>query len=232
MREQIRVLRDSYIYRVEHRIMEGDCDYDHGPRLVQVPTLLVDKYPVTNAEFYEFLQESGYWPADSSNFLRHWMDGKYLPEDADKPVVWVSHEDALSYAAWYGCRLLYDFEWQYVAAGARKKRYPWGNSFDRSKCNDTGGEALTPVNTYPEGASCFGICDLCGNAHEWTQEVLDDGMHRFTFLRGGCSYKAPHFWHAEGGAKPNDWHLKFPLLNEGMNRCATVTFRCAKEEKE
>ena len=88
------------------------------------------------------------------------------------------------------------------------------------------------VTAYPEGRSPFGLWDMCGNAHEWTQEVFDDGMHVYTFLRGGASYKAPHFWHAEGGAKPNNWHLKFQLLNEGMNRCGTVTFRCAKEVEE
>ena len=26
---------DSYIYRVKHRIMEGDCEYDHGPRVIR-----------------------------------------------------------------------------------------------------------------------------------------------------------------------------------------------------
>lgn len=232
MESMVRILQTSYIYRVEHRIMEGDCDYDHGPRMVQVPELLVDKYPVTNERFYQFLQESGYKPADGHNFLKHWENGRYRQQDAKKPVVWVSHKDAKAFAKWYGGRLLYDWEWQYIAAGKEKYRYPWGNEFDKTKCNDTGMEALTEVDAYPEGASPFGICDLCGNAHEWTEEIVDDGMHRFTFLRGGCSYRAPHFWHAEGGAKPNNWHLKFQFLNEGMNRCATVTFRLAKEVTE
>lgn len=231
MAEQVQIPEDSYIYRVEHRIMEGDCDYDHGPRMVHIPSLLVDKYPVTNGRYYEFMKDSGYDPRDGKNFLRHWRDGRYLEEDENKPVTWVSQKDAKAFASWYGCRLLFDCEWQYAAGGRKKYRFPWGNEFDRDKCNDTGGEALTDVDKYPAGMSTFGIWDMCGNAHEWTEDLIDDGMHLFTFLRGGGSYRAPHFWHAEGGARPNNWHLKFQLLNEGMNRCATVTFRCAREEK-
>ena len=49
--EKVFIQGDSYIYRVKHRIMEGDCEYDHGPRLVKVPSLLADKYPVTNERF-------------------------------------------------------------------------------------------------------------------------------------------------------------------------------------
>lgn len=229
MEGQVFIPGDSFIYRVEHRIMEGDCDYDHGPRMVKVPDLFIDKYPVTNERYYYFLKESGYKPKDSKNYLKHWKDGIYKTEDRKKPVVWISHKDAKAFADWYGCRLLKDFEWQYAAGGKEKLLYPWGNMFDHNMCNSTGDETLTVVDAYPLGCSPFGIYDMCGNAHEWTEEIFDDGMHQITFLKGGCSYKGSNFWHAEGGAKPNNWHLKFQLLNEGMNRCGTITFRCARE---
>lgn len=101
--EKVFIQGDSYIYRVEHRIMEGDCEYDHGPRMVKVPSLLVDKYPVTNDRFYRFLKESGYEPRNRENFLRHWEAGRYKEEDRNKPVIWVSHKDAEAFAQWYGC---------------------------------------------------------------------------------------------------------------------------------
>lgn len=147
--------------------------------MVRVPALFADRYPVTNERFYRFLQESGYQPEDTKNFLRHWKDGRFLEEDRKKPVVWVSHKDAEAFAGWYGARLLTDYEWQYAAGGKEKFRYPWGDEYDRTKCNDTGEETLTPVDAYPEGASPFGLCDMCGNAHEWTEDVLDDGIHQF-----------------------------------------------------
>ena len=40
---QVYIPEGHYIYRAEHRIMEGDCEYDHGPRMVRVPALFVDR---------------------------------------------------------------------------------------------------------------------------------------------------------------------------------------------
>ena len=107
----------TYIYRVVHRVMEGDCQCEHGPMPVTVGPLYADVYPVTNAQYYQFVQDSGYRPEDDRGYLRHWVDGCYKPEDADKPVVWVSLEDARAYAAFYGKRLPKDYEWQCLAAG-------------------------------------------------------------------------------------------------------------------
>lgn len=218
----------AFIYRVQHRIMEGDCQYDHGPRLVNINPFFIAKYPVTNKQFKVFLDESGYWPEDDTNFLKHWEGRKY-PADLDNhPVVWVSRKDAAAYAKWYGGRLPKDTEWQYAAGGELKYKWPWGNKFDRRLCNSEG-DSTTPVDFYPDGASPFGCYDMCANAWEWIEDVIDDGQHVFTFIRGGCYYKAPHFWHAEGGPQPTDFHLKFQLLNEGLNRCGTVGFRFVKD---
>ena len=226
--QMIHIMPDRYIYRVVHRIMEGDCEYDHGPRMVDIKELWVDKYPVTNGKFKVFIDATGYRPKDDHNFLKHWVNGKCPELQVDDPVTWVSQEDARAYAAWAGKRLPYDYEWQYIAAGLKKLLYPYGDYLDKTKCNhDTG--RLTPVNQYPQGASPFGVMDMCGNAHEWVEDFIDDGMHRFTFLRGGCYFQAPHFWHTDGGARPTNHHLKFQLLNEGQNRCQTTSFRCVKE---
>lgn len=228
MNEQVKIPKTTYTYRVIHRTMEGDCQYDHGPRPVCAGPILADKYPVTNAMYYQFLEESCYQPDDPTNFLLHWKNGKYLDADADCPVVYVSQNDAKAYASFYGLRLPSDCEWQLMAAGPRKSLYPWGSSFEPDKCNCGSGH-IQPVTSYPDGASYYGCMDLCGNTWEWTGDCLDDGMHHFTFLRGGCYYKAPHYWHAEGGCHKNNSHLKFHLLNEGLNRNATIGFRCVQD---
>lgn len=226
-REQVLVQESSYIYRVQHRIMEGDCQYDHGPRLVNLKSFYIDKYPVTNRMFKVFLSESGYTPSDCSNFLKHWENGTYPDGMGNHPVVWVSLEDARHYAKWYGLRLPNDAEWQFAACGTQKYKWPWGNDFNEELCNAN--VQTTPVNQYPGGASLWGCFDMTGNAWEWIGDVQDDGEHIFTFIRGGSYYKAPHYWHAEGGPHPTDFHLKFQLLNEGLNRNATVGFRCVKD---
>ena len=68
--QMIHIMPDRYIYRVVHRIMEGDCEYDHGPRMVDIKELWVDKYPVTNGKFKVFIDATGYRPKDDHNFLK------------------------------------------------------------------------------------------------------------------------------------------------------------------
>ena len=189
--EMIQIPECEYVYRVVHRIMEGDCAYDHGPVVKHMKAFKIGKYPVTNEMFYQFINASGYHPKDDHNFLKHWVDGKYPEGEANYPVVWGSQKEAKAYAEWAGGRLPHDWEWQHVAAGPEGKEYPWGKLPDKSKCN-CGDEKLTPVDAYPKGASDFGAVDMIGNAREWVDEVIDDCMHLFTFLRGGCYYQTQH----------------------------------------
>ncbi|CDZ23724.1 ToxD protein [[Clostridium] cellulosi] len=227
-RELVYIERNPYIYRVTHRIMEGDCQTEHGPILVEVGGFYADKYPVTNKMFYDFIKESGYKPADSSGFLRHFENGIFKEEEANLPVVNVSQEDAKAYAAYYSMRLPTDQEWQYMAAGPYNLKYPWGNLPDYKRCNAYG-KGLTPVDAYPQGASPFGLVDMCGNAWEMTDDLIDDGRHRFILLRGGCYYRGNNYWHAEGGPLPNWAHLKMHLMGGAMDRNGTVGFRCVKD---
>lgn len=231
--ERIAIAATTYIYRCSHHTMEGDCQAHHGPRAVSIGRFQVDRYPVTNARFAEFLEATGYAPAHTGGFLRHWAAGAAVvpPDAAQLPVVWVSPEDAEAFAGWAGGRLPTDEEWQYIAAGPEYRRWPWGGQFDPERCNHDG-SALTPVGSYPQGASWCGAEDLAGNAWEWTAPVRDDGMHRFALLRGGSFYNGHDRWHVEGGARPTDFHWKLQLMNPGINRAATVGFRCVYEVRD
>src|SRR6478672_2602574 len=86
-REQVFIPGTSYIYRVQHRIMEGDCQCDHGPRIVTVADFTIDRFPVTNLQFQQFLEESGYWPDDDTNFLKHWVDKQPPQGKEHHPVI-------------------------------------------------------------------------------------------------------------------------------------------------
>ena len=72
---------------------------------------------MTNAEFKQFVDATQYRPKDRGNFLRDWKDGTYPAGWDDKPVTWVSLEDARAYAKWAGKRLPHEWEWQYAAQG-------------------------------------------------------------------------------------------------------------------
>lgn len=228
--ERIEILPSAYIYFCSHDVLEQGCQMDHGPKQVQIEHIFVGKYPVTNCQYKLFLDATGYWPSDDHNFLTGWNDGCYPTGTGKYPVTWVSQEDARAYAAWVGGRLPTDEEWQYIAAGDEKYLYPWGNLLEDERCNGISGE-LMPVDAFENGASPFGVMDLCGNCHEWTNTVYDDGMSLFTLLRGGsCLNTKNSMWHMDGGVQPNTHHQKFYLLNEGQNRSEMIGFRCVWEE--
>lgn len=62
--------------------------------------IYMDEFPVTNLDFYRFVKSRKYNPIDTSNYLKHWQYGKPSKEIENKPVVYVSIEDARAYAAW------------------------------------------------------------------------------------------------------------------------------------
>jgi formylglycine-generating enzyme required for sulfatase activity len=184
--------------------------------------------PVTNAQFAEFLKASRYQPPQSQNFLKHWIRAAPPLGKEDHPVVYVDMDDARAYARWSGKRLATEEEWQYAAQGPDSRKYPWGDEMGINRCNrgETGG--TTHVRAFPDGRSPFGVYDLCGNVWEWTESERSDGRTRFCIVRGGSFYQARgSVWYADGGPQPCCFAAKFLLMWPGLDRCATIGFRCA-----
>ena len=44
---------------------------------MQIKPFFIDKFPVTNAQFKQFLDATHYAPSDALNFLRDWKNGTY-----------------------------------------------------------------------------------------------------------------------------------------------------------
>jgi formylglycine-generating enzyme required for sulfatase activity len=207
---------------------EDSARRNHRHRM-QMPGFFIDRTPVTNAQFRAFLDASGWRPRDPHNFLRHWQGGAPPPGWDNKPVTWISIEDARAYAAWAGKRLPHEWEWQYAAQGHDGRRYPWGNDWDETMvpAANRGRTLITPddVDAHPAAASPFGLLDLVGNVWQWTDEYVDEHS-RAAILRGGSNYQpqTSHWYFPQ--AYRLDQHGKYLLMAPCKDRSGSVGFRC------
>ena len=189
----------------------------------------IDRYPVTNEQFAKFMAAAHYQPKDDHNFLRDWKNGTFPQGWANKPVTWVSIEDARAYAAWAGKRLPHEWEWQYAAQGSDGRMYPWGSEWDDAAAPSSDkGRNMMPaadVNAHPRGASPFGVEDLVGNVWQWTDEYTDDHT-RAGILRGGSHYQPQgSHWYFPQAYRLSE-HGKYLLMAPSKDRSGAVGFRC------
>lgn len=199
------------------------------PVKVTVKPFYMDKFPVTNEDFYDFMLATNYKPKDPSNFLKHWENGKYKPGQEDYPVVWVNLDDARAYAEWAGKRLPTEIEWQFAAQGSDGRLWPWGNDFLNTRCNN-GFNRPTPVNAFPKGKSPFKVEDLVGNVWQLTNDVYDNGSYYFVIIRGGSFFNPTSSqWYIKGGPQPLDKTQMLLMVSPGFDRSATIGFRCVKD---
>jgi len=243
----IRIPGGDFIFKVQGTEIEGgdspgvDVQYawEDTPRRfhekkMQVAPFFIDKFPVTNAEFKQFVDATHYAPADTINFLRDWKNGSFPQGWDNRPVTWVSLEDARAYAKWAGKRLPHEWEWQLAAQGTDRRTYPWGNIWQPANVPTlVTGRAMTgpdSVDAHPQGASPYGVMDMVGNVWQWTDEFTDDHT-RAAILRGGEYYKPQgSMWYFPEAFR-NDEHSKLLLMAPGYDRSGGVGFRCVRDAK-
>jgi len=99
--------------------------------------------------------------------------GSNLHGKRNHPVVQVSIEDALAYAAWIGRRIPTEAEWESAARTDLGYKYPWGNEFKPTALNieQSGTCDTCPVDEYDDDANEFKIVDILGNVMEWTSDM-------------------------------------------------------------
>jgi formylglycine-generating enzyme required for sulfatase activity len=198
-------------------------------RHMRIEAFFIDRHPVTNAQYKAFLDATGYRPDDDRNFLRDWQNEAPPRGWENKPVTWVSIEDARAYARWAGKRLPHEWEWQYAAQGTDGRLYPWGNEWNADAVPETvtGREMPPPANVdaHLQGSSPFGVMDLVGNVWQWTDEFVDEHT-RAAILRGGSAWQpqTSHWYFPQ--AYRLDQHGKYLLMAPCKDRSAGIGFRC------
>jgi dimethylhistidine N-methyltransferase len=169
-------------------------DNERPQHMVHVPAFEIDRTPVTNGAYLEFIEDGGYarrelwtdegWAWRENNAIErplYWTgDGgvrrfdRTEPLDPDLPVMHVSWYEADAYARWRGARLPTEAEWEKAAswdeAAGEKRRFPWGDERpDESHANlDQLGFGPAPAGAYPDGASPYGVLGMAGDCWEWT----------------------------------------------------------------
>lgn len=129
-------------------------DPDERPqRTIRLDSYYIDKNEVTNAQFREVFPQYKF----ELGFEKYPMAG----------VTW---RQAVEYAKAVGKRLPTEAEWEKAARGDDGQEYPWGNNFDKSRCNsaETYGARLKKTGSHRSGVSPFGCMDMAGNVREWT----------------------------------------------------------------
>ena len=174
-------------------------DDERPAHTVTLQAFQIDRLPVTNAKFAEFLNARGHSTArgerlydhDDGDARIHQIGGKYVADRGyeNHPVVEPSWLGAREYCHGRGQRLPTDAEWEKAARGTDGRKFPWGSATpDRTRAqfaarfNDT-----APVDNFAAGASPYGVLGMAGNAWEWVSTAYrpypygaDDGREDLT----------------------------------------------------
>jgi formylglycine-generating enzyme required for sulfatase activity/energy-coupling factor transporter ATP-binding protein EcfA2 len=146
-------------------------------------------YPVTNAEYLQFVQKTGH---PTPHF--EWENNCYPVGQGNHPVVWVSWYNAQAYIDWlneqkdgYHYFLPTEAQWERAARGPavwqnkeNRRRYPWGDDFNPEICNvyESDLRRTTPVGCFIDGASPEGALDMAGNVWEWCADWYDENYYK------------------------------------------------------
>ncbi|GJL62965.1 MAG: hypothetical protein NPIRA04_16190 [Nitrospirales bacterium] len=143
---------------------------DEKPHQVVLDAYHIDKFEVSNKDYREFLKATGHTaPA-------YWDDPRL--NKPEQPVVGVNWYDSSKFCEWKGKRLPTEAEWERGAKGPRGSHYPWGHKLTKDKANYGQNVGKTsPVDSYPQGASDYGLYNMAGNVFEWVSDWYDPNYY-------------------------------------------------------
>jgi formylglycine-generating enzyme required for sulfatase activity len=149
------------------------ADSEKPQHTVDIPyDYWMGRFPVTNEQYSLYVKAKGI-----SDPVSNWENKK------NHPAVNISWDTIMEYCGWLNnllkaelpsdlvLRLPTEAEWEKAARGTDGREYPWGNEFEKSKCNSKEGgiDGTTFIGLYsPQSDSPYGCADMAGNVWEWT----------------------------------------------------------------
>jgi gamma-glutamyl hercynylcysteine S-oxide synthase len=138
-------------------------DNERARHEVELDPFLIDRAPVANGAFAQFMAETGaepplYWERDGGEGWVRTAMGQTEAVDPALPVVHVDHAQASAFAEWAGKRLPTELEWEAAVAGS-----------DPDRANlDQLSFGCAPAGAFADGAADCGAVQMLGDVWEWT----------------------------------------------------------------
>ena len=197
---------------------------------VTVSSFELSRDEVTVRQYAVFLQATGHpEPPEWEKQL----------ENPDRPVVFVSWQDAAAFARWVGARLPTEAEWEYAArSGVEGAKYPWGDDPPSGRANyrhpfESGAgwvKYLVKPGMFPPNR--FGLNDMAGNVWEWCAD-WDGGYSDGPSVNPAGSPSGTKRIVRGGGWNSNDLVVRTAMRggNDPATRGSHIGFRIARGGK-
>lgn len=207
----------------------------HPARKIFLNAYLIDKYEVTFAQFYKFVDATGHRKPRLAGYLAVGSDGLPLLMNPFNPVVGVSWDDAREYCVWKGKRLPSEAEWEKAAKGDSVRKWPWGNEENPMNGNFVGDQDgyfyTSPVGSFKNDKSPYGVYDMAGNAMEWVNDWYQENAYQSLDTMNPKGPDSGQLKVIRGGSWNDSIKMgqvinRFKMTPE--YRDVTIGFRCAK----
>jgi iron(II)-dependent oxidoreductase len=205
-------------------------DNERPRHRVELESFWIDRTPVTNAAYMQFLAETGadppmYWERDGEGGWARTAMGRTEPVDPGLPVIHVSFHEAEAFARWAGKRLPTEPEWEAAARGSR----PGRANLDQLAFG------CVRAGAYADAPSECGAVQMLGDVWEWTSSDFTayPGFEAFPYPE----YSEVFFGDAHKVLRGGAWATRRDVIRTSFRnwdlperRQIFAGIRCAKDD--